>query len=565
MRIRDFLALACLGLAAARAAEWPSLRGHNGSGVSDAKAFAVQFGPERSVIWKTELPPGKSSPVVAAGRIFLTGHEQEKLLTLCLDQKTGKVLWRREIARGRTERRNALNDAAAPTPVTDGRQVFVLFSELGLVAYDLEGNEQWRVPLGPFESEHGLATSPILVGDNVIVVADVFLHSHIAAFHKKDGKPSWKTERRDTLGAYATPAVYTPPQGPVEIVVAGPFEVDGYSAATGEKLWWVSGLGHQPKSVTVIDQDTAYVNMRGWGGQYPKFSEVLAQLDKDGSKTVSREEISKWGYFARHFAGFDLNHDGLLDESEWTFQFAGEEALVAIRLGGRGDVTATHVRWKYKKSLPQTPAPLIYDGVLYLVRDGGIVTSLDPAGGQVLKQGRIKEAVEGFFSSPVAAEGKIYVSSESGKVIVLRAGKEWEKLAVNDLGEDIWATPALLEGRMYLRTQSALYCFQEKPGEAPAISAAPKPVMTPEVLASYAGEYRTEQGRPLRLVWEDGLLLWRQGDQDVQVVPIDTTSFRTRARQSVTLRFEREEDKVVAVTVEWNEKFKPRFQRVPAP
>jgi len=555
------LAVACLG--ATPAADWPGLRGPNGSGVADTKGLAVWFGPQHSVVWKTGLPRGKSSPVVSGGRIFLTGHEGEKLITLCLDQKTGEILWKREIVRARQERRNEINDAAAPTPVTDGALVFAFFSELGLVAYDRDGNEKWRAPLGPFESEHGIAASPILAGDNVIVVADVFIHSAITAFGKKDGKPAWKVERRDTLGGYATPSLYTPKQGPAEVVVPGPFELAGYSAATGEKLWWVLGLAHQPKSVPAIHQDVAYVTVKGWTGQYPAFQQMLAKVDTDSSGAISREEISKMGYFAKHFAGFDFNHNGLLEESEWTAQFSGEECLLAVRLGGRGDVSKTHVLWKYKKSLPQVPAPLLYDGVLYMVRDGGIMTSMDPSNGEVIKQARIKEAIEGFYSSPVAAEGKIYVSSESGKVIVLKAGKEWERLAVNDLGEEIWATPALVDGRVFLRTGSSLYCFQEKPGEQrPLVTAAPKPPVAPEVFAGYAGEYMAEQGFRRRLIFEDGLLLMRQGDQDLELIAVNPTTFHVKGRPNMILTFELQEGKVTAVTVQWNERFKNRLTRV---
>jgi outer membrane protein assembly factor BamB len=135
--------------------------------------------------------------------------------------------------------------------------------------------------------------------------------------------------------------------------------------------------------------------------------------------------------------------------------------MQAIRLGGKGDMTETAVKWKYYKSLPNVPSPLLYNGVIYMVKDGGIVTALDAATGAVHKQGRLRDSMDRYFSSPVAADGKVFMSSEPGVVSVLRSGPDWEVIQANDMGEEIHATPVILDGRIYLRTKSALYCFAD--------------------------------------------------------------------------------------------------------
>jgi outer membrane protein assembly factor BamB len=440
--------------------EWSAFRGPNSSGVSSSvRALPADIGPDKDVIWKVAAPAGKSSPVLKKDRIFLTGHDGDKLLTVCFDQKTGAPLWKREILRSRTSHRNPLNDAAGPTPVTDDKAVYAFFADFGLVAYDLEGKEIWRAPLGPFENEHGMVASPAFADGRLIVLADLINGSHLAAYDAKTGKQVWKVVRRDTLGGYSTPAIYQPKKGPAQIVLSGPFELAGYSVNSGEKIWWVTGTAHQPKGVPVIDGDVAYINSFGLLGTYPDFEHALKQFDKDGNGTLSKEELKRWAWIHNNFEGFDLDRNGELNQAEWDGVMLAESALVAVRLDGRGDVTKTHVLWKQKKSLPNVPAPIVYQNTVYMVRDGGIFTSLDSKTGAVLKQGRLRGAMDTYYSSPVAGDGKIYVASQAGNLTVIQAGAQWEPIASAAFREEINATPALADGRIFLRTASSLYCF----------------------------------------------------------------------------------------------------------
>jgi outer membrane protein assembly factor BamB len=451
------------------AADWTQFRGPNGSGVSPSKGLPEHFDQQKNVVWRTALPLGHSSPVFTTDHIFVTAFEGKVLLTICLDRASGKVLWRREAPREREESFDHTNGPASPSPVTDGTNVYVFFGDFGLLSYRPDGNERWRLPLGPFNNVNGHGSSPVLADGKLVLICDQDTGSYLLAVDAHNGRALWKTMRPEYTRGYATPAVYRPKNGPAELIVPGSFEVAGYAIETGEKLWWVRGMAWQLKSVPVIDRDRIFVS--GWeidGDQdkrskVPEFSKALAEYDKNHDSKLSPGEIPS-SYGAEWFADSDLNHDGYIDGREWMFyqaRHAAENCLVAIRGGGRGDVTQSHVLWRYRKAIPNTPSPLFYEGVIYLVRDG-IVTSLNPENGAVFKQARLTGALGHYWSSPVAADGRIFVVSEDGKVVVLRAAPEWEILAVNNLDEDTFATPAILDGRIYVRTRVALYCFAKQ-------------------------------------------------------------------------------------------------------
>jgi outer membrane protein assembly factor BamB len=459
--------LLCLFLAGLAPAQWPQFRGPNASGVSAERGLPAEFGPEKSLAWKTPLPPGNSSPALAGPRIFLTAAEGDQLLTLCLDLRTGRERWRRAVTAARKEALHKLNHPASATPVTDGRNVYVFFGDFGLVSYDAEGGERWRLPLGPFNNLHGMAASPVLAGGKLLQVCDQDTGAYLLAVDPQTGKPAWKTER-DVSHGFSTPVVYRPAAGPEQVIVPGSYQLIAYSVATGEKLWWVRGLTWQSKSAPVLGGDVLYFS--GWAPgadpgeqlELPAFSDAAREADVNRDGRLAQPELPKPWQPTGSWRAIDFDQDGLLDEREWSFFRARRSArngLLAVKLGGRGDVTASHVLWRHEKSLPDVPSPLLYEGVLYLVRTGGIATSLNPQTGEVLKQARLRGALEGYYSSPVGVDGKVYMASQEGKVVVLQAGGDWEILAVNDLGEEIYATPAVAGGRLYVRTRAALYAF----------------------------------------------------------------------------------------------------------
>lgn len=466
MRLSRAVFLIALCGWSASASEWMRFRGPNGSGVAERGALPVVFGPDSNVIWKADLPPGKSSPVLARDRIYLTAHSDGRLLTIALDRATGSELWRRAAPSRRVERMHRLNDEAAATPVTDGNNVYAFFGGFGLLAYDSDGNELWTLPLGPFTNYHGMGSSPILADGRLILVCDQDLDAYLMAVDPANGEILWKTPRRDFVHGFSTPIVYESPAGETEIIVPGSYHMASYTV-DGNELWRVDGLTYQVKSGPVLDGERVYFN--GWavGGEpqarleLPPFERMRDGFDANGDAELAKGEIPQ-EWLPNSWEMHDRNKNGTMDARDWAHYRArrvSENSCMAIRLGGRGNVTDTHLLWRYHKSLPEVSSPILYQGVLYLVRNGGIVTALKPATGKVLKQGRLRDALEGFYSSPVAGDGKIYMISAAGTAVVLEAGPDWKILQSNRLEEDVYASPAIGDGRLYVRTTSRLYCF----------------------------------------------------------------------------------------------------------
>jgi outer membrane protein assembly factor BamB len=467
VKLGFLILLAGCGMLTSQAGDWTRFRGPNGSGVSDDGALPREIGAGKNVLWKTALPKGKSSPVITADRIYLTGHENGKLLTLALERRTGELLWRKEAPGHRDEKRNELNDPAAPTPATDGANVYVFFAGYGLISYDRNGGERWRLPLGPFTNFHGMAASPVLVDDKVLMICDQDQAAFLIAVDANTGKRVWKAERPEMVHSFSTPIVYRGKSGPTELIVPGSYQMTSYNVANGEMIWRVQGLTYQVKSVPVIAGDTLYFN--GWapGGEpserieLPPFEEAIKMFDKDGNGKISKEELPK-KWHPGNWPMQDLDKDGLLDARDWQYyrmRRTSKNSTLAIKLGGRGDVTASHVLWQYDKSLPDVPGILLYRGVLYLVRNGGIVQTLDPADGKLLKTGRLPNALDQYYASPVAGDGKVFMIARDGVVSVLEAGAEWRVAATGAMNEEVFATPAIGDGHIWVRTASALYDF----------------------------------------------------------------------------------------------------------
>jgi outer membrane protein assembly factor BamB len=457
--------------------EWSQFRGPNGTGVSEAKGLPTEFGPTKNVVWKTELPAGHSSPVLTRDRIFVTAHDKDKLFVIALDRQTGKILWQREVPRAQTGRLQNVNGPASPSPVTDGTNVYVFFQDFGMLSYDAAGKERWKLPLGPFNMFYGFGASPILVDDKVILPVDQDNpSSYLIAVDKNTGKLRWKIERPVVISGYSTPIVYQPKQGAKQIIIPESFQLSAYSVADGKRVWWVRGLACEMKSIASHDDEYLYIN--GWGfpqnqpgKQVPtiSFEEGLAAYDKDKDHMITKAEISSAGGTAQMdkllvaaFEAFDMNRDEKLNDKDWEVfraMMASENGLLAIKMGGQGDQTANAIRWRYTKPVPQVPSTLLYQNVLYMINDSGILISFDPTTGNIIKQGRLHGAIDKYFSSPVAADDKVFLIGQGGQVSVLKAAGDWQVLAVNELDDECYATPAIADGRIYIRTRSALYAF----------------------------------------------------------------------------------------------------------
>jgi len=450
-------------LAALQAADWPRFRGPNGAGVDSSTGLPTEFGPSKNLLWKAAVPFAHSSPIVMGNRVFLTASEGETRVTLAYDAFTGRRLWRRELKCEQAHKIFRTNDPASPTPAADDRGIYVFFPDFGLISYTHEGEERWRRPLGPFNNFYGMATSPVIAQGLVLLLCDQQSGSYLIGIDKQTGRDRWRTERPGATLGWSVPIVYSPSKGAAEIIAVGSTRVDSYYLATGEPRWWMPIGSDGSMGSPLIAGDTAIVTSSGHDEPWmPTFDSTLAKYDKDGDGRISRDEFKEDKDWSEHFGWIDASHDGFIDAREWNTARSfglGDYGVMAIPLAGKGQLSSKALRWRFKRNLAYIPAPLIYDGVFYMVRTGGIVTSLDPATGALLKQGRTEKAPGEYYASPVAADGKIFLASEEGKVSVLKASPQWEVLAVNNLEEEIYGTPAISSGRIYVRTRSTLYCF----------------------------------------------------------------------------------------------------------
>jgi outer membrane protein assembly factor BamB len=434
---------------------WPRFRGPNGSGVSESRDLPVEFGPAKNLAWRAAILAGHSSPVIWENRIFLTGYEGTRCIVTCLDRRNGERWWERSIEAARVERKSKPNDAASSTPVVDETGIYALFSGFGLVALSHDGQERWRRPLDPINPPHGMASSPILAAGAVIVMADQVSDSYIAAFEAASGKPKWKTPRPNLVGGYSTPVLHG-----TDILTGGPMEMVAYAMDTGERRWSIPKMGVMPIASSVCVGDRLYV----YNDAVPPYEQLAVQMkaDRNGDGKISPDEFPDPSFqeAVRAIDRLYGNGDGAVDKEEWDGALKlmrTMNSFVAIDLDG----PQPKERWRTTKLLTDSASPLLYRGLLYLVKSGGLLSTVDPETGELLRQDRIPKVEGRFFASPVAADGKLFLLNESGKLAVLQAGRDWQVLAMNDLAENCYATPAIADGLVVVRSESTLWAFQK--------------------------------------------------------------------------------------------------------
>lgn len=380
---------------------WPRWRGPSGQGLAVGTGYPDRWSDTENVLWKTPVAGrGHSSPIVWADRLFLTtAYSDGRVSILCFRRSDGKMLWEAFGPPDRTrEYLHPKNSQASATPATDGARVYASFGSRGLLAVDFEGRVVWQQSLGAISAYHGTAGSPLLYKDRLILFQD---HgggsgSFVAAFDTRSGRTLWRTARRETVG-WGTPiAVQTGDHD--EIIVSSQQRVHAYDPDTGRELWTCGGNMYEVIPTPVVGHGLVFC--------------------------------------ASGRAGPTL----------------------AIRPGGKGDVTSTHIAWQSPRGSPFVPSPLLLGDYLYLVNDmTSIATSLEATTGKVLWQGRLGQAArEGFSASPVAADGKIFFTNDEGETFVVGSGSTFELLRVNRLNAGVLASPALVDGKWYFRTDREL-------------------------------------------------------------------------------------------------------------
>lgn len=472
------------GRAGPRDARWTQFRGPNGSGVCDECRPPVAFGPGRHQLWKVSVPPGHSSPVLWDDHVFLTAVEGGRLWTIALRARDGRERWRRPAPVEILETVHAFSSPAAPTPATDGKRVYVYFGSFGLLAYDFAGKEAWQHPLETPPTKYGTASSPIIRGEHVILQRDGnSTASELRAVYRRTGRTAWIAPRPTLKESYSTPMVWAHPGGE-DLITVGNGRVTAYDPRDGRERWWVKGVTFQPAAVAVADERLLFASSPGGGGgevDVPAWSDLLRDHDANGDGALASEEVPEAvgvhlrkevprdvpGNFLsiRFILGVvDKDKDGITSEAEWdafgAMRAANQSNVLALRPGGDGDATETHLAWKGLRGIPEMPSPLLYQGRLWFVRDGGMVTSYEPATGRLILNVQRLGAGGHYAASPVGAGGRIYTASVEGAITVFEARDNLEILSRNDLGERIVATPAIGRDTLYVRTEQHLWAFR---------------------------------------------------------------------------------------------------------
>lgn len=456
--------IVALSLQAAPA--WPQFRGPNATGVSETAKPPTKFGPQENVLWQADVPASPSSPVISGEHLFLTTFTDGKLQVRSYNTTDGKLRWSKDIPATKLEEYNAAEGSpAAGSPATDGERVVSYFGSVGLVAHDFAGNQLWRydLPVAETRGGFGSGTSPIIHDGKVILNRDVAEGSSLIAVDLKSGKKVWETPRHAAPTSYGSPVIWKN-----EIVVAGSLYMRAYNPADGKETWMLSGLPSYSCTTPAVTDDLLY--FCGWSpgksdSPWPTWASTVGKDDKDGDGKLSKDEFS-WGPV--WFNTQDNDKDGFITKKDWDNNTAllnkGENVLLAVKPGGKGDITESHVAWKFTKGLPYVPSALAYRGRVYMVKDGGMASCFDAKSGAPIYVQERLGALGNYYASPVAADGRIFFASLDGKVTVINSApaEKPEILHQVEFGERIAATMAPVENRLYLRTASKLYAFEAK-------------------------------------------------------------------------------------------------------
>lgn len=395
------------------AENWTRFRGENGQGYSSETDLPLNWSATENVKWKTAIPGGGwSSPIVFEDRVFVTTATEEgaSCRILCVDREGGKILWNREVHRQVPGPKRAQNSYATPTPVTDGERVYAVFSDGAVVAVDFSGGTVWKSTEVDFHSLHGLGASPILVNDQLVMPFDGSSREEatvgwkkpwdqavVIAFDKFTGEVRWRGKRGESRVGHVTPIVV---DDGAQLVSAAGDRVQGFDVATGERLWSVYSQGEGVTPSPVVGNGVLFTS-----------------------------------------SGFEA------------------PTIRAIRLGGDGDVTDSHIVWEQRRGVPALASPLLVSPYLYTISRENILHCIDEASGEVVWLERLEGT---HWASPIYADGRIYILSEEGVTRVLEPGDEYKEIARNELNEKCLATMAVSEGQFFIRGVEHLYCIGER-------------------------------------------------------------------------------------------------------
>ncbi|MEM7233911.1 MAG: serine hydrolase, partial [Planctomycetota bacterium] len=481
---------------------WSEFRGPNGSGVAEDCYPPTHLPNSRS--WNVDVPAGQSSPVLTKDLVVLTGIENGVFSTLAYRVSDGSLAWRREAPKVELEKVHRAGSPAASTPCVDEERIYVYFGSYGLLCYDHSGEPQWSREIPTPKSMYGTSTCPVVFDGRVILVVDNdqnlpksrVSQSKIIAFDAKTGVPAWETARPFHRSGWSTPTIWKHDQG-VEVVVLGNGRLRGYDARSGEEKWYVNGFSRETVARPICGDGIVLASASMLGGvadEQPDpepFWQAVLRFDANEDKKLERKEMTKHFTFpfrpdlpidhpgfgmplpkdpnrrARRldgmFQGIDKDKDGFWSRDEFLSRVSfrrGKPNLIAVRPGGKGDATESHVSWSLHRSIPEVPSPLYYKKRVYMIRNGGILACVDASSGKIVYRKRIPGASGHYTASPICAGGNLYVVSERGVVSVVRAGDQFELVHQHPLSSRVDASPAVDTNSIYLRTEGKLLAFR---------------------------------------------------------------------------------------------------------
>jgi len=483
---------------------WHQFRGPNGSGIATDSKPPLKIDSSKPS-WKVPTLIGHSSPVISDRRIFLTGVKNDRLVILAYEKSTGKLAWHREAPKVNLEKVHEANSPAAPTPALDNDRLYVYFGSYGMLCYDHDGKELWKKPIPAPRTLYGTSSSPITYKDLIILVLDDdnnlprsrLSKSKLLALKKATGETAWETPRPFQRSGWSTPIIWNH-GNQKELVVLGNGRLTGYDLLSGQEKWFVTGFSRETISSPVASNGLVFASAskRGGGGNArvdpEPFWKSIIVFDTNGDKKLQRSEMI--GHFTFPFRpelplghpGFgmplpkdkrkrnqrldgifgwmDKNRDGFWSHKEFTENFShgsGKPLLIAVRPGGKGNITDSHVEWELNRGIPEIPSPVLFKNRLYMVRSGGLLSAVDAATGKPLYSERLGSSGQ-YSASPVIANGHLYLASEPGQITIAKTGNKFEILHQHKLGESIHVSPAFDESTLYIRSTKHLWAFRKQ-------------------------------------------------------------------------------------------------------
>ena len=470
----------------AEGAAWPQFRGPNSSGVAEGASPPIQFGPKQNVLWQLSLDSGHSSPCISGDSLFLTTFDEvtKQFAVVCISRSQGKQRWRQIVEVEKVESGHPSFNPASSSPATDGERVVAYFGSYGLLCFGMDGEKLWEIKMPLTKSYAGNATSPAIYGDSVILYRGNHVDHFLLAVDKRTGKELWKAPQGEP---FTTEMACTacPILSDRTVIAHTARSVQGYDLATGDRRW-VTKCATTATSTPVIAGDKVLVAAWNKMGEpvlrppFPSFEELLNQHDQNANQTIDQEEFPKLWIFHRplgaeapqngatvRFRSADQDADGEISQKEWQQQLEGlaelrsryrTHGLISIDIESVGIVEEASIQTLETRGIPEVPSPIYHDGYIYMIKNGGLLTCINVTTGQ--REYQIRTGSRGtHYASPLIASDHLFTTSGDGKISVLTLGPNPEILSTNDIEDKVFATPAIVDGVIYVRTHHSLYAF----------------------------------------------------------------------------------------------------------